>query len=126
MPRLIHAATSRREKLPRTVAFAANGGLPALDAYLPERRDHVVGGRLGNLDEREAVGDLDRADVPAGQVRFAGDSPDEILRPDSSRTAGPHEQARCVPGGRTSTPLVTADGLAPPAAVVQRGRVNLG
>jgi NAD(P)H-dependent FMN reductase len=30
--------------LPRRVAFAADGCLPALDTGLPERRDHVVGG----------------------------------------------------------------------------------
>src|SRR5690242_2491787 len=73
------------------VAFAADRRLPALDADLPERCDHVVCRSLGDLNEREAIGDLDRADLPAGQVRLAGDDADEILRPDPGRTAGPHE-----------------------------------
>jgi hypothetical protein len=54
--------------LPCGIAFTANACLPALDAGLPERRDHVPGGRLGNLYEGESIGDLDRADVPAGEV----------------------------------------------------------
>ena len=49
----------------RAVAFAADRRLPALDADLPERRDHVVCCSLGHLNKREAIGDLDRADLPA-------------------------------------------------------------
>ncbi len=108
------------------VALAADRRLPALDADLPERRDHVVRGRLGDLDEREAVGDLDRADVLAGQVRLAGDDTDEILRPDSGGTAGPHEQPRGARGARPAAALVGAVVLAPRAAVVRRGQVDLG
>ena len=107
------------------VAFAADRRLPALDADLPERRDHVVCCSLGDLDEREAIGDLDRADLPAGQVRLAGDDADEILRPDSRRTASPHKQPRRGPGRRASAPLVAARGLATPAAVVRRRQIDL-
>src|SRR5690349_831103 len=107
------------------VAFAADCRLPALDGDLAERRDHVVRGGLGNLDEREAIGDLDRADLPAGQARLAGDDADEILRPDSGRTAGPHEQPRRALGRRASTPLVAGRGLATPAAVVRRRQIDL-
>ena len=89
------------------VAFAADRRLPALDADLPERRDHVVCCSLGHLNEREAIGDLDRADLFAGQVRLAGDDADEILRPDSGRTASPHEKPRRAPSRRASAPLVT-------------------
>jgi hypothetical protein len=51
-------------RLAHAVALAADGCLPALDADLPERRDHVIGGLIGDLDQRKAIGDLDRADVP--------------------------------------------------------------
>ena len=38
---------------------AADGRLAALDRGRAQRRDDLVGGRLGHLDQREAVGDLD-------------------------------------------------------------------
>src|ERR1035441_3128989 len=83
------------------VAFAADRRLPALDADLPERCDHVVCCSLVDLNERGAIGGLDRADLPARQVRLPGDDADEILRPDSGRTASPHEQPR---GARARPP----------------------
>src|SRR6201986_176444 len=108
-----------RACFPCLIAFTANACLPALDAGLPERRDHVVGSRLGNLDEGEALGDLDRADVPAGEVRLAGDHADKVLRPDSSGTAGPHEQTGRTPGRGTATALIASAPLPTIAALVR-------
>src|SRR5262249_49395586 len=91
-----------------------------------ECRDHIVRRGLGNLDEREAVGDLDRADVLAGQVRLAGDDTDEILRLDAGGTAGPHEQPRRTSRGRASAPLAAFSGLATAGAVIRPGQVDVG
>src|SRR5215211_5147342 len=44
------------------VSFAADGKSSALDPGLRKRLDDAVGCRLGNLDERESISDLDRAD----------------------------------------------------------------
>src|SRR5205814_4191063 len=77
------------------------------------------------LDERESIGDLDRPDVPAGEVRLAGDSADKILWPDSGGTSGPHEQARRAHSCRTTTPLVAPGGLAAAAVAVRRAQFDI-
>ena len=71
----------------------------------PQGLDDLVGGRLGDLDQREPVGDLDRPDVPAGEVGLAGDRPDQIVGPEPGQAAGADEQAgRSLPGGAAGVP----------------------
>ena len=52
----------------RRVAFPADRGLSALDGGAAQGFDHLFGRGLRHLDQREAVGDLDRADVASGQA----------------------------------------------------------
>src|SRR4029077_3856474 len=67
----------------------------------------------------------DRPDVPAGEIRLAGDSADKILWPDSGGTSSPHEQACRARSCRTATLLVASGGLATAAAVVRRAQFDL-
>src|SRR5438067_6919855 len=81
----------------------SSGAIPTHDDALPlhrgatERVDHRVDDGLGNLDEREAVGDLDGADrarVNAGLVR---DRADQIGGPDARLATGTDVDARRRP-----------------------------
>jgi len=51
---------------------------------------------FGDFDEREVVGDLDRAKALRCNARFAGDRADEIRRPDSGLSTRADEQANIV------------------------------
>jgi hypothetical protein len=70
--------------------FAADGRTAALDGACAQRGDDFVRCALGDLDEREAVGDLDRTDIAAADAGFVGDRADEVLRTD----AGPRVRRR--------------------------------
>ena len=48
-----------------------------------QRTDHVVDSCLGHPDDRVVLGDLDRADLAAGEVALVGDHPDEIAGSDA-------------------------------------------
>jgi long-chain acyl-CoA synthetase len=86
----------------------ADGRLAPLDHGGAQRGDDLVRGGLGHLDEREALGDLDAADLPPGQARLAGDRADEVLR----RTPGGPAEADEQPGGRPSSAVPCAPGRA--------------
>src|SRR5204863_325817 len=58
-----------------------------------QRADHVIDLIVGDLDEREAVGDLDPADLARGDAGLVDDRADEVLRPDPPDAAGAHEHA---------------------------------
>src|SRR3954454_19021382 len=67
-------------------ALAPDGDLLALDLALAKRLDDAVSEVFGNLDKRETVGDVDVANLTAGQTGFARDRADQILRPDTRGT----------------------------------------
>src|SRR3954471_19116425 len=52
----------------------------ALDRAGLQRSDHVVDGRLRDADGRVLLGDVDRPDLLAAEVRLVGDRPDEVGR----------------------------------------------
>ena len=62
--------------LARLVALSADGWLACFDGACSQRGDHLVGGGFGHLDQREPVGDLNRADVATSEPRFASNGPD--------------------------------------------------
>src|SRR3954451_11140604 len=77
-----------------SVPFATDVDLATLDAAATERCDDVIGLSLGDLDEREALGDLDAADPIAGKAGLVRDRADEVARPDAGPAPGSDEQAR--------------------------------
>ena len=91
------------------VAVAADRRPLAPDRRLLDRGDHGVGGRRRDLDRREAVGDVDRPDVLAGQVRLVGDGADEVAGADAVVATEVDEQPGLRPGS-----------LEPPAGMARR------
>ena len=59
--------------------------LLALDGRRPQGGDHLLGAVVGDLDDREAVGDLDRADRAAVDARLARDRAHQVARADAAR-----------------------------------------
>src|SRR6185369_9650738 len=92
----------------------ADDGAAALQRGAPQGVDDLVDRAVRDLDQGEAVGDLDRAHVAAGQARLAGDRADQVLRPDARRAARAHEQ----PGHAAGRRAPAAAGLAAPTAAV--------
>src|SRR4051812_7349043 len=56
-------------RLAGVVPLPADGRLATLDGARPQGGDHLVGGGLRHLDQREPIGDLDGADVPPAEPR---------------------------------------------------------
>ena len=52
----------------------------------------LLGEVLGNLDQRESVGDVDVADLAAGEAGLAGDGADEVLGADARGSARADEE----------------------------------
>src|SRR3954449_8984435 len=94
------------------VAFAADGDLLALDGRPPKCPDRLGHARLGHLDQREPVGDLDGPDVSPAQARLAGDGADQVLRADAGAAPGadkePRHAAARPPTGPPTPPVPTA------------------
>src|SRR5688572_9124644 len=88
------STSSRAPELAALEPLAPHVRPAALDRAGTQGGDDLVGGGLGHLDKRKAVGDLDRPDLAATDARLVGDRPDEILRADPGSTAGAHEQTR--------------------------------
>ena len=68
----------RRRRLARLVPVAL-----ARSCVRAAPRSTSSAAAVGHLDQREAVGDLDRADVAAAEPRLAGDRADQVLRADA-------------------------------------------
>ena len=92
-------------------ALTSDRRLLALDRAPAQRGDHRVGRRLRHLDQREAVGDLDRADLPSVQAGLVRDRADEVLRAD----------ATLAPDGDGGTWLTLTMRYRPALGVVGRG-----
>src|SRR4051794_11464813 len=96
-------------------AFAADGDFSTLQLGGAEGFDDVVGEVFGDLDEGEAVGDVDVADLAAGEAGLAGDGADEVLGADAGGAAGADVEA----GHRGAAPALGAGirrALSPPPA----------
>ena len=98
-------------------AVAPHRGLPALDHRGAQRLDDLVGRRLRDLHQGEALVDLDRADVLAAEPGLPGDGPDQVAGPDAGLPAQADEQPPRRPG-RTAAggPLPAGGTLAARAA----------
>src|SRR5215217_9269943 len=96
------------------VALPADDWLASLDGACPQRSDHLVGGGFGHLDQREPVGDLNRADVAATEPRLASNGPDQILGSHPGGASGPNEQARAPIGWRAAPSPVASSDRTPP------------
>src|SRR5690606_7663472 len=73
------------------LAIPANRRLLPLYGGLAQRAYHLVRGGLGDLHEREPVGDLDRPDLAAADPGLPGDGPDQVTRADPDAAARAHE-----------------------------------
>src|SRR4051794_1154655 len=94
-----------------------------------QRPDHLGHRVVRHLHQGEPVGDLDGADVTAGEPRLTGDRTHEVLRTHPAGPAETHEQPRPARGGspsaRSAVALAPASaGLAvrPRLPVLARGR----
>src|ERR1043166_3117893 len=76
------------------VAIAAGQDLLAADGRSLESANHILGGVVGHLDERKAVGNLDCADRTGVDARLVGDRANEIGRPNASLATETDEQPR--------------------------------
>src|SRR5829696_4029064 len=96
--------------LARLVTLPADGWLASFDGACSQRGDHLVSGGFGHLDQREPVGDLNRADVATSEPRFASNGTDQILGSHPGGAPGPNEQA-CAPIGRcaAASPVTSSD-----------------
>src|SRR3954452_1505297 len=90
--------------------LAADRRPAALEVGPAQALDDRVRARLGHLDEREAVRDLDRADVGPGELGLAGDRADDVLRADPGAAAHADEQPRHPLRGAARLALLGAAG----------------
>src|SRR5262245_38404271 len=88
------APLSASQPLSAGAAVSAHGHAPAPDRGVPEGVDDRGGERLGHLDERELLRDLDRAEHARLDAGLAGDRADEIGRAHPGGAAGADEDPR--------------------------------
>ena len=80
-------AVTDRSRVGGSVGVAPGVGPLALQQRALQRRDHVVDPRLGYPDDRELLGDLDRADLATAEVALVGDQTDKVARSDAGLAA---------------------------------------
>src|SRR5664279_2998750 len=93
-------AAAAAETLPsaRSDTIALHDDLLAPDHRAPKRfHDRLCEG-LGNLHERKALGDLDRADVLGADLGLVADGAHEVSRAHARGAAGTDEDPRGVAG----------------------------
>src|SRR4051794_33170496 len=106
---------SRRATRSASLAIAPDRDLPALELAGAQSGNHALRRRLGDLHEREPVGDLDGADLAAGDPGLAGDGADQVLGPDP----GVHPGADIEPG-IAAIPAAAADRAPPGPETIPR------
>src|SRR5450759_1013686 len=90
-------------------AVALHDHLLPADHRAPQRLHDRLGEGLGDLHERKALGDLDRADVLRADLGLVADGAHEVSRADARRAPGTDEDPR------------GAAGLAPARLVLRTG-----
>src|SRR6185295_11489228 len=95
---------------------------PSADLRVAQRLDHDLGELLGDLDQGEAVRDLDRADGLAVDAGLVGDRADEVAGTQGVEPARADEQARDLEAVRARAALLRLAFVALVARRVALGR----